>query len=84
MASKTTFVVQGFELKRKRLVPGQRDVAPTQGGALKRAEALATRLPGAAALCIVADEETGELFTATILGTFGEIPEGFAESLLDG
>lgn len=84
MGNKTTFVVQGFEIKRKRLVPGQRDVAPTQGGALKRAEALAKRLPGAAAICVVADEETGELVTVTILGTFGEIPENFAESLADG
>ncbi len=82
MARKTTFVIQGFERKRGRLVPGAKDVAPTQGGALKRAEALATRLPGAAALCITADEETGELHTATILDTFGEVPDDFAESLL--
>lgn len=84
MAARTTFVVQAFELKRKRLVPGSRDVAPTGPGALKRAEALARRLPGAAALSITADEETGELHAATILGTFGEMPDDFAESLTGG
>ena len=37
--------------------------------------------PGTAALEIVADDETGELESATILGQFGEIPDDFAESL---
>ena len=81
MATKTTYLVQTFNLKQKRLVPGQRDVAPTESGALKRAEAMARRLPGTAALRIVADDETGELDSAAILGTFGEVPEDFAESL---
>ena len=29
----------------------------------------------------VADDETGELESATILGRFGEVPEDFAETL---
>ena len=44
MPSKTVFVVQTFELKRKSLVPGKQEAAPTQNGALKKAEALVTRI----------------------------------------
>ena len=84
MTLKTTFVVQTFELKRKRLVPGARDVAPTENGALKRAEAIAGRMPGAAALKVVADDETGELDHVSILGQFGEVPDDFAEGLSGG
>ncbi|WP_245443008.1 hypothetical protein [Methylobacterium terrae] len=54
------------------------------GDALKRAEAIASRMPGAAALRIVADDETGELESATILGQFGEVPEDFAEQVSGG
>ena len=50
-------------------------------GALKRAEAMAERMPGTTVLQIVADDETGELESATILGQFGEVPDDFAESL---
>lgn len=81
MAMKTTYVVQSFEVKRKRLVPGTKEVVGTESGALKKAQAVAGRLPGAAALRIVADDETGELESATILGQFGEVPDDFAESL---
>jgi hypothetical protein len=81
MAMKTTFLVQTFVLKRKRLVPGDRQISTTSSAALKRAEAMAARMPGTAALQIVADDETGELESATILGQFGDVPEDFAESL---
>ncbi|WP_437871227.1 hypothetical protein ACSD7O_20335 [Methylorubrum extorquens] len=81
MAMKTTFLVQTFVLKRKRLVPGDRQVSATSSAALKRAEAMAARMPGTAALQIVADDETGELESATILGQFGDVPDDFAESL---
>ncbi|GJE00639.1 hypothetical protein [Methylobacterium isbiliense] len=81
MGMRTTFVVQSFEVHRKKLRPGQRDVAPTESGALKRAEAIAGRTPGTAALRIVADDETGELESVTILGQFGEVPDDFAENL---
>ncbi|MCJ2108011.1 hypothetical protein MKK70_22070 [Methylobacterium sp. E-041] len=84
MGMKTTFVVQTFVIERKRLLPGDREVAPTDSGALKKAEAMAGRTPGTAALKIVADDETGELESATILGQFGEVPEDFAESLQGG
>ncbi|MFE1598161.1 hypothetical protein [Methylobacterium sp. ID0610] len=84
MTMRTTFVVQTFEIHRKKLRPGTRDVAPTESGALKRAEAIAARMPGAAALKIVADDETGELDVVSILGRFGEIPEDFAEQIAGG
>lgn len=83
MANKTTFVVQSFEMKRGRLVPTAKDAAPTQSAALKRAESLSGRLPGTAAICVTADDETGELHAVTILGTFGRVPDDFAESLLE-
>ncbi|MGX9981064.1 hypothetical protein ACN9MF_12755 [Methylobacterium fujisawaense] len=41
-------------------------------------------MPGAAALKMVADDETGELEGVTILGQWGEIPDDFAESLQGG
>lgn len=84
MTIKTTFLVQTFDIKRKRLVPGQRDVTPTESGALKKAEAMARRLPGTEALKIMADDETGELESAAILGIFGQVPEDFAEQLQGG
>ena len=70
MAMKTTYLVQTFVLKRKRLVPGDQQVSPTSSGVLKRAEAMAGRLPGTAAIQIVADE-TGELESAMILDQYG-------------
>lgn len=84
MGMKTTFLVQTFVLKRKRLGPGDRQIATTESGALKRAESMAGRMPGTAALRIVADDETGDLESATILGQFGEVPDDFAESLQGG
>ena len=59
MAMRTTFLVQTFVIKRKRLVPGDREVSPTESGALKKAEAMAGRMPGTAAIKVVADDETG-------------------------
>ena len=81
MTMRTTFLVQTFVLKRKRLIPGDRQVSQSGSGALKRAEAMASRMPGTAAIQVVADDETGELESATILGQFGEIPDDFAEGL---
>ena len=81
MALKTTFIVQTFIVKRKRLVPGDREVASTENGALKKAEAMAGRMPVTAALKVVADDETGELEGVVILRQFGEVPDDFAESL---
>jgi hypothetical protein len=84
MAEKQTFVIQAFVLKRGRLVPGQKDVAPTANGAIKRAEALASRTPGTAALAVTADDETGEVSAIAILGQWGQVPDDFADSLTGG
>ena len=48
------------------------------------AAALAKRMPGAAALEVVAGDETGELEGVTILGQWGEVPKDFAEGLQGG
>lgn len=84
MAMKTSYVVQPFEIHRKRLRPARQEAAQTESGALKKAENLANRMPGAAALKVVADDETAELEGVTILGQWGEIPDDFAESLQGG
>jgi hypothetical protein len=84
MALKTTYLVQPFELHRKRLRPARQEPAQTEFGACKKAEALSGRMPGAAALKIVADDETGELEGITLLGHWGEVPDDFAESLQGG
>lgn len=84
MSAKPTFVVQTFERKRGRLVPTAKEIAPSESGARKKAEAVAGRMPGSAAISIVVDAESGEVQAATILGTWGEVPEDFAESLLAG
>lgn len=65
-----------FDAVRKWLQPSVRDVAPTESGVIKRAEAISGRMPGAAALRIVADDATGELESVTILAPSGD-PGGF-------
>ena len=57
---------------------------PSENGALKRAEAMAARLPGTMALKIVADDETGEVESVTVLGQFGEVPDDFVDGLRGG
>jgi hypothetical protein len=81
MALKTSFMVQTFSIHKKRLKPDRPELASAESGALKKAEAMSARMPGTAAIRIVADDETGELESATILGQFGEVPDDFAESL---
>ena len=61
--------------------PARQEPAQSENGALRKAENLAKRMPGAAALKVVADDETGELEGVTILGQWGEVPDDFAESL---
>lgn len=51
---------------------------------MKKAENLAKRLPGAAALTVVAGDETGEREGVAILGQWGKIPDDGAESLQGG
>ena len=84
MALKTSFVVQPCEFHCKRLRPARQEPAQSEFGALKNAEALAARLPRAAALKVVADDETGELDSVAIRGQFGAVPDDCAESLPGG
>ena len=42
---KVTFVIQTFRSKRRRLMPGDREAAPTGSRALKTAEAIVGRMP---------------------------------------
>ena len=82
--AKPQFVVQTFKKVRGQLVPGDRELVPSESGARKKAAAMAPRFPGTAALKIEADEETGELKSAEILETHGEVPEDFADTLRGG
>ncbi|WP_373622876.1 hypothetical protein [Methylobacterium sp. OAE515] len=69
---------------RKRLRPARQEQTHTDSLAVKKAENLAERMPGAVALKVVADDETGELEGVTILDQWGEIPDDVAESLQGG
>ena len=77
----TTYMVQPFEMKRSVLTLGRGEPALSEHGAIKKAEALAARLPGAAALKIITDEETGDLLEIVLIASFGELPENFADHL---
>ena len=82
MTARTTFVVQGFEHVDGRLVARRREVVPDESHALRQAEALARRLPGAAALKLLAGEGTVEV--ATTLGAFGDVPDDLLDGLAGG
>lgn len=59
------------------LVPGDRELAPAESGAVTKVEAMA-------ALKTVADDETGGSEGITIPGRWGEVPDDVAESLQAG
>ena len=79
MTLKTSFVVQPFAMHRNRLRPAQSEI-----GAPKKAEALAARLPGAAALKSLPTMRAVRLEGVTILGQLGNIPDDFAKTLQGG
>ena len=57
---------------------------PASLGAVRRFVVLTSHhacAVGNSLIKVVADDETGELEAATILGQFGEIPDDFAEGL---
>ena len=81
MTARTSFVVQAFEHIDGRLVATTRSTAPSEGLALKQAEAIAGKLPGAAALKLVAERGAE---STTILGAFGDVPDDFSEGLAGG
>jgi len=75
MPTKTVYVVQAFELQKKKLVPTTRVESPTDYAAKKRAGFVAARKAGAVALAIEVDTETGEVSKATILERVGNVPD---------
>jgi hypothetical protein len=75
MPTKTVYVVQAFELQKKKLVPTTRVKAPTDYAAKNRAGFVAARKAGAVALAIEVDTETGEVSKATILERVGNAPD---------
>ena len=82
MAAQTIFWVQGFEHVAGRLVPTIRRTAQGQGNALQQAEALARRLPGAAAFAVETRDDGAE--TTTILAAFGDVPDDVIDGLAGG
>lgn len=82
MAARTSFVVQGFDYVAGRLVPTTRAVAQGESHALLQAEALARRLPGAAAFKLAAVDGNPE--NTTVLGAFGDVPDDLSEGLAGG
>ena len=84
MALKTSFFVQAFTPNRGQLKPGKRDVAPSENGAIKKAEAWAAREKGVAAVKVTADDETGEVSEAVVLSSHGQVPEDFADQIRGG
>lgn len=82
MAARTSFVVQGFDHVDGHLVATVRNVAQNESHALQQAEAIARRLPGAAAIRYVVQDGGPEM--ATILGAFGDVPDALADGLAGG
>ena len=83
MAVQTVFVVQAFELHRKRLVPTTKEQAKNEQQAVRLAERTAQRKGGAVVLQITVDGETGEVDRTRVVSRFGEVPEDL-DQLIEG
>ena len=79
MATQTLFVVQAFEMRRKRIVPTTKEQVKGEAQALRQAERTAERKGGAIALQIAVDSETGEVEQTQIVGKYGELPDNLDE-----
>ena len=79
MATQTLFVVQTFEMRRKRIVPTTKEQVKDEMQALRQAERTAERKGGAIALQIAIDSETGEVEQTQIVGRYGELPDNLDE-----
>ena len=79
MATQTLFVVQAFEMRRKRIVPTTKEQVKGEAQALRQAERTAERNGGAIALQIAVDSETGEVEQTQIVGKYGELPDNLDE-----
>ena len=79
MASQTVFVVQAFEMRRKRIVPTTKEQVKNETQALRQAERTAERKGGAVAMQITVDSETGEVEGTQIVARYGELPDNLDE-----
>lgn len=77
MSDSEVHVIQVFERRGSRLVPGEREVT-TPGRAEPRAKELARRAAGAVVICLM-DGEAGSR-SATYLAAYGDVPEPYIES----
>jgi len=78
----TYFVVQSFSVQRKGAVTADPPVQVASAEqAMRTAERLSSRKPAVLAFSREGDPATGEYQPATILCTFGDLPEG-AEDML--
>ena len=75
MAANTVFVVQAFEVHRKKLAPTTKTDARNADAAARQAEQIAVRKAGAAVIQITADDETGEVSEAKVLARYGSVPD---------
>jgi len=81
VAPKTVFVVQAFELHRKRLVPTTKEEAKTEDRARQTAERTAARKAGAAVLALIIETETGEMTSGKVLARYGDVPDDLGQLL---
>jgi hypothetical protein len=81
VAPKTVFVVQAFEMHRKRLVPTTKEEARNEERARQMAERVAARKAGAAILALTIEAETGEMTSGRVLARYGEVPDDLEQLL---
>jgi hypothetical protein len=81
VASKTVFVVQAFEMYRKRLIPTTKEEARNEERARHMAERVAARKAGAAILILTIETETGEMTGGRVLARYGEVPDDLDQLL---
>ena len=80
--SKPVFSIQTFKKVRGQLVPASQDLALSENGARKRAEAMVGRVIGVAAVAVTADPESGEVLAAEVLFQGGEVPDDLADKIM--
>lgn len=84
MGDATTFMTQAFGMKRGRLQPMRRHLSLTEGGAIKKAEAWASREKGVAVVKVTVDADLGEVSAAVVLCQHGDVPDYFASQIRAG
>jgi hypothetical protein len=79
--SLTYYVALPFVAHESGLAPGQAQECPNEASAMRRAEAMSRQQPNVGALAFKrsGDPNLGNYGDATILKTFGEVPENLDE-----